>query len=90
MSIYLLKMVPSNDPLPFKLFLGYMDYPTDTNFVAMTEMPHQGTTQGDKSLCLGHVLFLMLKPFKEIFDALLEYLCGCVFYRGKIHLGTRT
>lgn len=43
-------MVPSNDPLPFKLFLGYMGYPTDTNFVAMTEMPHQGTTQGDKSL----------------------------------------
>ncbi|XP_034741970.1 polycystic kidney disease protein 1-like 2 [Etheostoma cragini] len=41
-----LKMVPSNDPLPFKLLLGYMDYPTETNNVAMTEMPHQGTTQG--------------------------------------------
>ncbi|XP_076603671.1 polycystin-1-like protein 2 [Chaetodon auriga] len=44
----LLKMVPSNDPLPFKLFLGYMDYPTDTNYVAMTEMPHQGTTQEER------------------------------------------
>uniref|UniRef100_A0A8C9YDZ1 Polycystic kidney disease 1 like 2a n=1 Tax=Sander lucioperca TaxID=283035 RepID=A0A8C9YDZ1_SANLU len=43
-----LKMVPSNDPLPFKLLLGYMDYPTETNNVAMTEMPHQGTTQEER------------------------------------------
>ncbi|XP_039674212.1 polycystic kidney disease protein 1-like 2 [Perca fluviatilis] len=43
-----LKMVPSNDPLPFKLLLGYMDYPTVTNNVAMTEMPHQGTTQEER------------------------------------------
>lgn len=48
----LLKMVPSKYPLPFKLFLGYKDYPTETNNVAKTEMPHQGTTQGNKSLCL--------------------------------------
>lgn len=41
-------MVPSVDPLPFKLFLGYMNYPTDTNYVAMTEMPLPGTTQGNK------------------------------------------
>ncbi|XP_041806603.1 polycystic kidney disease protein 1-like 2 [Chelmon rostratus] len=41
-------MVPSNDPLPFKLFLGYMEFPTDTNYVAMTEMPHQGTTQEER------------------------------------------
>lgn len=60
-------MVPSNDPLPFKLFLGYMDYPTDTKFVAMTEMPHQGTTQGDESLCFGHGMFSMLIPFKSDF-----------------------
>lgn len=39
-------MVPSEDPLPFKLYLGYAGYPTDTNYIAMTEMPHQGTTQG--------------------------------------------
>ncbi|XP_078118997.1 polycystin-1-like protein 2 [Sander vitreus] len=43
-----LKMVPSNDPLPFKLLLGYMDYPTETNNLAMTEMPHQGTTQDER------------------------------------------
>uniref|UniRef100_A0A8D3E2G5 Polycystic kidney disease protein 1-like 2 n=1 Tax=Scophthalmus maximus TaxID=52904 RepID=A0A8D3E2G5_SCOMX len=33
------------DPLPFKVFLGYMSYPTEANHVAMTEMPQQGTTQ---------------------------------------------
>lgn len=54
MLIYLLKMVPSDDPLPFKLFLGYMEYPTDKEFVAMTEMPQQGTTQGDESLYFEH------------------------------------
>ncbi|XP_031725951.1 polycystic kidney disease protein 1-like 2 [Anarrhichthys ocellatus] len=43
-----LKMVPSSDPLPFKLFLGHMDYPTETNNVAMTEMPHQGATQEER------------------------------------------
>ncbi|CAJ1078835.1 polycystic kidney disease protein 1-like 2 [Xyrichtys novacula] len=39
-----LKMTPSSDPLPFKVLLGYNDYPTETNHVAMTEMPHQGET----------------------------------------------
>ncbi|XP_042283303.1 polycystic kidney disease protein 1-like 2 [Thunnus maccoyii] len=43
-----LKMVPSEEPLPFKLFLGHTDYPTETNYVAMTEMPHQGTTQEER------------------------------------------
>ncbi|XP_054471700.1 polycystic kidney disease protein 1-like 2 [Anoplopoma fimbria] len=43
-----LKMVPSNDPLPFKLFLGHNDYPTERNNVAMTEMPHQGATQEER------------------------------------------
>nr|XP_033472921.1 polycystic kidney disease protein 1-like 2 [Epinephelus lanceolatus] len=43
-----LKMVPSNDPLPFKLLLGYMAYPTETNYVAMTEMPHQGATPEER------------------------------------------
>ncbi|TKS67513.1 Polycystic kidney disease protein 1-like 2 PC1-like 2 protein [Collichthys lucidus] len=43
-----LKMMPSKDPLPFKLFLGYMDYPTDTNYIVMTEMPHQGATQEER------------------------------------------
>ncbi|KAM6978376.1 polycystin-1-like protein 2 [Tautogolabrus adspersus] len=43
-----LKMVPSEDPLPFKVLLGYKDYPTETNHVAMTEMPLQGTTLEEK------------------------------------------
>ncbi|XP_027146940.1 polycystic kidney disease protein 1-like 2 [Larimichthys crocea] len=50
-SVYttlVLKMMPSKDPLPFKLFLGYMDYPTDTNYIVMTEMPHQGATQEER------------------------------------------
>ncbi|XP_015245063.1 PREDICTED: polycystic kidney disease protein 1-like 2 [Cyprinodon variegatus] len=47
-SLFVLKMVPSEDPLPFKLFLGYMDYPTDTNYVAMTEMPLPGTTEEER------------------------------------------
>nr|XP_040057277.1 polycystic kidney disease protein 1-like 2 isoform X1 [Gasterosteus aculeatus aculeatus] len=47
-STLVLKMVPSYDPLPLKLFLGYMDYPTKTNHVAMTEMPHQGETQEER------------------------------------------
>lgn len=45
-------MVPSKDPLPFKLFLGYLDYPTEKNYAAKTEMPLQGTTQGNASLYL--------------------------------------
>ncbi|KAG7235120.1 hypothetical protein INR49_025225 [Caranx melampygus] len=47
-STLVLKMVPSEDPLPFKLYLGYAGYPTDTNYIAMTEMPHQGTTQEER------------------------------------------
>ncbi|XP_034549878.1 polycystic kidney disease protein 1-like 2 [Notolabrus celidotus] len=39
-----LKMIPSTDPLTFKVFLGYKDYPNETHHVAMTEMPQQGTT----------------------------------------------
>ncbi|XP_010795554.1 polycystic kidney disease protein 1-like 2, partial [Notothenia coriiceps] len=47
-------MVPSNDPLPFKILIGYMDFPTETNNVAMTEMPHDGATQ--ECLC-NHLTF---------------------------------
>nr|XP_033965449.1 LOW QUALITY PROTEIN: polycystic kidney disease protein 1-like 2 [Pseudochaenichthys georgianus] len=47
-STLVLKMVPSNDPLPFKILLGYMDFPTETNNVAMTEMPHDGATQEER------------------------------------------
>ncbi|CAG5865975.1 unnamed protein product [Menidia menidia] len=43
-----LKLLPSVDPLPFKVFLGHMDYPTQSNFVAMTQMPQQGLTQEER------------------------------------------
>ncbi|XP_030614668.1 polycystic kidney disease protein 1-like 2 [Archocentrus centrarchus] len=43
-----LKMMPSKDPLPFKVLLGYNHYPTETNYVAATEMPQQGATQEEK------------------------------------------
>ncbi|XP_022597025.1 polycystic kidney disease protein 1-like 2 [Seriola dumerili] len=70
-STLVLKMVPSKDPLPLKLFLGYMGYPTETNYVAMTEMPHQGTTQEERyTWLLDHkslkgntgVHYLVVKP----------------------------
>ncbi|KAF7216061.1 polycystic kidney disease protein 1-like 2 [Nothobranchius furzeri] len=41
-------MVPSMDPLPFKLLLGYRNYPTDSNYIAMTQMPLQGSTQEER------------------------------------------
>ncbi|XP_069554807.1 polycystin-1-like protein 2 [Brachyistius frenatus] len=44
----LLKMVLSKDPLPFKVFLGYMDYPTEANYIAMTQMPQYGNTQEER------------------------------------------
>ncbi|KAF6734272.1 Polycystic kidney disease protein 1-like 2 [Oryzias melastigma] len=43
-----IKMEPSLDPLPFQLYLGFTDYPTETNYVAMTQMPLQGTTEEEK------------------------------------------
>lgn len=56
-------MVPSEDPLPFKLLLGYMSYPTDTSLVAGTEMPLTGATLGNRQLFLvcyfTHVYRLM-------------------------------
>ncbi|KAM6934543.1 polycystin-1-like protein 2 [Xenentodon cancila] len=67
----ILKMVPSVDPLPFKLFLGYMEYPTEINHVAMTEMPLQGATQEERYTWLldpknlkGHagVHYLVVRP----------------------------
>ncbi|XP_076018063.1 polycystin-1-like protein 2 [Genypterus blacodes] len=43
-----LRMEPSVDLLPFKLYLGYQQYPTHTDYVAMTQMPHKGTTQEER------------------------------------------
>lgn len=47
--IHTSEMLPSVDPLHFKLYLGYMDYPTDSSYVAMTEMPLEGAAAGDES-----------------------------------------
>lgn len=44
-----LEMVPSVEPLHLKVYLGYMDYPTDSSYVAMTEMPLKGVAPGDES-----------------------------------------
>lgn len=49
MFLFCLKMVPTVDPLPFKVFLGYKSYPTDTDFVAMTEMPLKGANLGEQA-----------------------------------------
>uniref|UniRef100_A0A668RUR2 Polycystic kidney disease 1 like 2a n=1 Tax=Oreochromis aureus TaxID=47969 RepID=A0A668RUR2_OREAU len=48
------QMMPSKVPLPFKVLLGYNDYPTETNYVAATEMPQQGATQEEKYTWLLH------------------------------------
>ncbi|XP_062258132.1 polycystin-1-like protein 2 [Platichthys flesus] len=47
-STLVIKMLPSEDPLPFKLLLGYMSYPTEESYVAMTEMPQEGKTQEER------------------------------------------
>ncbi|XP_034041945.1 polycystic kidney disease protein 1-like 2 [Thalassophryne amazonica] len=47
-STLVLKLVPSEDPLTFKVFLGHEDYPTDTNHIAMTQMPQQGSTPDER------------------------------------------
>ncbi|XP_024919509.1 polycystic kidney disease protein 1-like 2 [Cynoglossus semilaevis] len=43
-SPLVLKMFPSEDPLPFRVYLGYLTYPTEDQHVAMTEMPQPGST----------------------------------------------
>lgn len=72
-------MVPSEDPLPFKLYLGYMNYPTETNYVGMTEMPQTGTTQG---------IFFLSNTFhiKCFTDYMGISVCVCVWHRGAIHV----
>ena len=40
-----LRMEPSED-LTFKLFLGDKNYPTTADYVAKTQMPHQGSKRG--------------------------------------------
>lgn len=67
-------MVPSVDPLPFKVVLGYKGYPTDTDFVAMTEMPLQGASLGEQT-----------KPCWTQC-----YVTNPVIYRGEVHLDAAT
>ena len=57
-----LRMEPSED-LTFKLFLGDKNYPTTADYVAKTQMPNNGTIQGDanapkymsENICDHHV-----------------------------------
>ncbi|KAM4630467.1 polycystin-1-like protein 2 [Polymixia lowei] len=42
-----LKLEPSDDIL-FKLFLGYNDYPSDENYIAMTQMPVENAKEEEK------------------------------------------
>ncbi|XP_014030757.1 polycystic kidney disease protein 1-like 2 [Salmo salar] len=47
-----LKMEPSED-IPFVLLLGYKDYPKDKQYIAKTQMPHQGNSQERYTWVLG-------------------------------------
>ncbi|KAM8857141.1 polycystin-1-like protein 2 [Synchiropus picturatus] len=47
-SSLVIKIVPSEDPLPLKLYLGYSTYPTEQKHLAVTLMPHQGRTIEEK------------------------------------------
>lgn len=46
-----LKMEPSED-ISFMLFLGYKDYPTNENYVAMTQFPQEKLPQGKSKTCM--------------------------------------
>uniref|UniRef100_A0AAZ3QXC4 Polycystic kidney disease 1 like 2a n=1 Tax=Oncorhynchus tshawytscha TaxID=74940 RepID=A0AAZ3QXC4_ONCTS len=61
-----LKMEPSED-IPFVLLLGYKDYPKDKQYVAKTQMPHQGNSQGDQppELTSFGVHYLVVRPIVE-------------------------
>lgn len=69
--------MPSKVPLPFKVLLGYNDYPTETNYVAATEMPQQGATQGKKCLCLIVVTRFFFSPLMWLKWDLTVSLCAC-------------
>nr|XP_046201462.1 polycystic kidney disease protein 1-like 2 [Oncorhynchus gorbuscha] len=67
-----LKMEPSED-IPFVLLLGYKDYPKDKQYVAKTQMPHQGNSQERYTWVLGPndltgkvgVHYLVVRPIVE-------------------------
>uniref|UniRef100_A0A8C7KXB5 Polycystic kidney disease 1 like 2a n=1 Tax=Oncorhynchus kisutch TaxID=8019 RepID=A0A8C7KXB5_ONCKI len=67
-----LKMEPSED-IPFVLLLGYKDYPKDKQYVAKTQMPHQGHSQERYTWVLGPndltgkvgVHYLVVRPIVE-------------------------
>lgn len=62
-------MMPSVEPLNLKVYLGYMDYPTDSSYIAMTEMPLEGVAKGDESF--RSFLDLMCREFRSaqlVFD----------------------
>ncbi|XP_028291886.1 polycystic kidney disease protein 1-like 2 [Gouania willdenowi] len=47
-STLLIKMMPSRDPLPFKVFLEYLDDSNKTSSVAWTTMPQKGATPEER------------------------------------------
>ncbi|XP_071256344.1 polycystin-1-like protein 2 [Salvelinus alpinus] len=67
-----LKMEPSED-IPFVLLLGYKDYPKDKQYIAKTQMPHQGNSQERYTWVLGPndltgkvgVHYLVVRPIVE-------------------------
>uniref|UniRef100_A0A8C7UXI6 Polycystic kidney disease 1 like 2a n=1 Tax=Oncorhynchus mykiss TaxID=8022 RepID=A0A8C7UXI6_ONCMY len=67
-----LKMEPSED-IPFVLLLGHKDYPKDKQYVAKTQMPHQGNSQERYTWVLGPndltgkvgVHYLVVRPIVE-------------------------
>ncbi|KAK7879849.1 hypothetical protein WMY93_033484 [Mugilogobius chulae] len=46
-NVLVLKMFPSEDPLPFKVYLGE-DHPTETKHIAMTTLPQDGDTLDER------------------------------------------
>lgn len=73
-----LKMEPSED-ISFMLFLGYEDYPTNENYVAMTQLPQENFPPGKSKTCTCRETRLdtfisneyrhaHLTPYSNIFD----------------------
>lgn len=80
--IHTFEMVPSVEPLHLKVYLGYMDYPTDSSYVAMTEMPLEGVATGDES-------------FRSFFWSSwvvnsIAVIVAVSPYRGQVHVAAKT
>lgn len=78
--IHTSEMVPSVEPLHLKVYLGYMDYPTDSSYVAMTEMPLEGAATGDETS----------RSVKSTLVRLVLTSSTFVPHRGQVHLAAET